>query len=104
MYAVVRTGGKQYRVEPGSVIEVELLEGDRGAAVEFADVLLVGTGADVTVGRPLVKGAVVVGEIVEQKKAPKVIIYKKLKRHGHRLKKGHRQMLTRIRVQDIRVS
>jgi large subunit ribosomal protein L21 len=102
MYAVVKTGGKQYRVEPGSVIEVEKLPGDRGAAIEFSDVLLLGTDGDVKVGQPLVAGAVVVAEIIEQKKAPKVTIFKKLKRHGHRLKKGHRQPLTRVRVQEIR--
>ena len=101
IYAVVQTGGKQYRVEPGMHFEVELLEGEVGAEVEFGDVLLVGNGASITIGKPLVAGAKVVGKIVAQKKAPKVIIFKKLKRHGKRLKKGHRQQLTRVEVSAI---
>ncbi len=103
IYAVVQTGGKQYRVEPGMQVEVEKLEGDVGAAVEFGEVLLVGTDKEVQVGRPLVTGAVVRAKIVQQAKAPKVIIFKKLRRHGKRLKKGHRQKLTRVRVEEIRV-
>jgi len=102
MYAVLKTGGKQYRVEPGMQFEVEKLDGDVGASVEFGDVLLLGTDSDIHVGTPLVSKAVVVGKIIAQKKAPKVVIFKKLKRHGKRLKKGHRQALTRVEVQEIR--
>ena len=102
MFAVVKTGGKQYRVEPGAFVEVEKLAGEVGEAVKFEEVLLLGAGSDIKVGRPLIAGAVVTGKIVEQKKAPKVIIFKKLKRHGKRMKKGHRQQLTRIKVEEIR--
>lgn len=104
MFAVVKTGGKQYRVEPGSFVEVEKLSGEIGTAVELSEVLLLGDGEKITVGKPMVAGAVVRAKIVEQKRAPKVTIFKKLKRHGKRLKKGHRQYLTRLQVEDIRVS
>ena len=104
MYAVVRTGSKQYRVEPGTIIEVESIEGEKGSSIELADVLLVDDGSGVKIGTPALKGAVVVAQIVEHKRAAKVIIYKKLKRHGRRLKKGHRQELTRLKVQEIRVA
>lgn len=103
MYAVLKTGGKQYRVEPGMQFEVEKLEGEVGSSVQFEDVLLLGTDKDIHVGKPLVAKAVVVGKIISQKKAPKVIIFKKLKRHGKQLKKGHRQSLTRVEVQEIRL-
>lgn len=103
MYAVVKSGGKQYRVEPGMMVEVEKLAGAIGDTIEFAEVLLVGSDANVTVGQPQVNGAVVVCQIVEQKKDEKKIIYKKLRRHGKRLKKGHRQQLTCVRVNEIRV-
>ena len=104
MYAVVKTGGKQYRVEPGMVVEVEKLEGAVGDSVEFPEVLLVATDADVKIGQPKVAGASVQGQIIEQKKAPKVVTYKKLKRHGKRLKQGHRQQLTRVKVGEIRIA
>lgn len=102
MYAVVKTGGKQYRVEPGMLVEVEKLAGAIGDTVEFSEVLLVGSEANIKVGQPQVTGAVVVGQIVEQKKDDKKIIYKKLRRHGKRLKRGHRQQLTCVRVNEIR--
>ena len=101
MFAVVKTGGKQYRVEPGAFLEVELLEGEVGEAVKFEEVLLFGDGTDTKIGQPLLKGAVVTAKIIEQKRAPKVTIFKKLKRHGRRLKKGHRQYLTRVKVEEI---
>lgn len=104
MFAVIRTGGKQYRVEPGMLLEVEKLSGDAGTEVSVTDVLLVNDGTQINVGQPMVNGARVVFEIVEQKKAPKVIIFKKIRRHGKRLKKGHRQQLTRLRVKEIIVS
>ncbi len=102
MYAVVKSGGKQYRVEPGTIVEVELLEGTTGDSITFNEVLMVAEGSDVKIGQPMLAGATVTAEILEQKRAPKVIIFKKLKRHGHRLKKGHRQNLTRVKVQEIR--
>ncbi len=101
MYAVVRTGGKQYRVEPGMLLDVEKLEGSAGDSISFEEVLLVADDAVVKVGSPLVSGASVQAEIVSQKKAKKVIIFKKIRRQGKRLKKGHRQSLTRVLVKQI---
>ena len=101
MYAVVRTGGKQYKVEPGTVFDVELLTAEVGEGIEFSEVLLVADGEQVTVGRPLVAGAAVKGTIVEHVKAAKRVIFKKVKRQDHRLKKGHRQKLTRVRIESI---
>ena len=101
MYAVVRTGGKQYRVEPGALLEVERIEGNKGDAIKLEDVLLVGSDESVTVGQPLVKGAAVNAQIVEQKRGEKLRIFKKIRRHGKQLRKGHRQELTRIRISDI---
>ena len=101
MFAVVRTGSKQHRVELGSIIEIEKIAGEVGEKIELSDVLLVGNGNDIKVGQPNVSGAVVSVEILEQKKAPKVLIFKKIRRHGYHLKKGHRQQLTRIKVTAI---
>jgi large subunit ribosomal protein L21 len=101
MFAVIRTGAKQYKVEQGSIIEIERIEGPVGQSLEISDVLLVSSDGDIKIGQPVVEGASVTAEIVEQKRAKKVIIYKKLRRHGKRLKKGHRQELTRICVKSI---
>lgn len=103
MYAVVKTGGKQYRVEPGMLVEVEKLVGEVGDTVEFSEVLLVDSDSGLSIGQPQVKGAKVVGQIVEHTKDEKKIIYKKLRRHGKRLKKGHRQQLTCVRVNEIQL-
>ncbi len=104
MYAVLKTGGKQYRVEPGMLIDVESLPGEVGADVKISDVLLVCEGQEVKIGQPLVEGASVSCTIVEQKKSPKVIVFKKIRRKGKRWKKGHRQELTRLRITDITLS
>jgi large subunit ribosomal protein L21 len=101
MYAVVRTGSKQYRVETGTVFEVERLLGEKGDTVNLSEVLFVSNGDKVVVGTPLVAGAQVKVEIVEQKRGPKLKIFKKIRRHGKQLRKGHRQELTRVRVQEI---
>lgn len=101
MYAVVRTGSKQYRVETGTVFEVERLLGEKGDTVNLSEVLFVSSGDKVVVGTPLVAGAQVKVEIVEQKRGPKLKIFKKIRRHGKQLRKGHRQELTRVRVQEI---
>lgn len=101
MFAVVRTGGKQYRVAPGTLVDIEKLEEEVGASVTFTDVLLVGKGEEVTVGTPLVKGAVVQAQIVQQVLGEKKIIFKKIRRKDKRLKKGHRQQLTRVRITDV---
>jgi large subunit ribosomal protein L21 len=103
MFAVIRTGGKQYRVEPGATINVEKLTGDVGEKVTINDVLLYANGEDVRVGSPVVEGAGVQAEIVSHKRGPKLVIFKKLRRHGKQLKKGHRQDQTVLRIKDIAI-
>ena len=101
-YAVIRTGGKQYRVAPGDVIRVEKLDGEVGSAIEFGDVLLAaGEDDDVRVGQPLVPGLRVKGEIVAQGKAKKVLVFKKKRRKNYRRRHGHRQLVTSVRVTEI---
>jgi large subunit ribosomal protein L21 len=103
-YAVIRTGGKQYRVTPGSVLRLERLAGDVGASIEFAEVLLAGSDeadAPVRIGRPLVEGAIVRGEIVAQGRDRKVLIFKKKRRKNYRRRRGHRQSITTVRVTEI---
>lgn len=98
MFAVIRTGGKQYKVTSGDVIAVEKLAGEQGDKVEINDVLMV----DQTIGSSLVKGAKVLAEIVKQFRDEKVIIFKKRRRHNYRRKKGHRQYLTEIKITEIK--
>jgi large subunit ribosomal protein L21 len=98
MFAVIRTGGKQYRVAKDDVITVERLAAEPGAAVTFEDVLMVGEGAQVRAGAA---GAAVTAEVVEQMKGDKVLVFKKKRRHNYRRKKGHRQALTVLRVTGI---
>lgn len=100
MYAVIETGGKQYRVEPGDLIQIEKLTGDAGEQVNFDRVLLVG-GESVQVGGPSVAGATVTGTIVEQKKGSKVVVFKFKRRKMYRRKQGHRQQLTAVRIDEI---
>lgn len=101
MFAVIKTGGKQYRVEPGSVISIEKIAGEVGDKIELNEVLLLNDGAEIKVGRPLVSGATVSLEIVNQTKGPKLKIFKKIRRHGKQLRKGHRQELTQVKVAAI---
>jgi large subunit ribosomal protein L21 len=106
MIAVVRTGGKQYQVSQGAIIEIERLSGenaslDKGEKLKLEDVLLVADGDKINVGQPLIKGAYVNVEILGEAKTKKVVIFKKLKRQGKQLNKGHRQKLLRVRVQGI---
>jgi large subunit ribosomal protein L21 len=101
MYAVVESGGKQYKVEPGSTIQVELLPAEVGASVELGRVLLVGDGDAVEVGRPTVAGARVVAEVVAQEKADKIIVFRYKRKVRYRRKTGHRQRLTRLLVKEI---
>ena len=100
-YAVIRTGGKQYRVSEGSKILVERLEGEKGAKVTFGEVLLVGSGEAVKVGSPLLSGASVAGKILAQSKGPKLVAFKKKRRKGFTNKKGHRQQLTEVAIESI---
>ena len=101
MYAVIRTGGKQYRVEPGATIRVEKLEGEEGKALEFTDVLLVADGEHVKVGAPVLSGAKVTAEIVGQELGPKLLVFKLRRRKGYRRKTGHRQLFTAVKITGI---
>jgi large subunit ribosomal protein L21 len=102
MYAVIKTGGKQYRVQPGDLLVVEKLEGDVGAEVAFDQVLLVGADdGEVTIGAPVVDGAVVHATLVETRKGDKVKVFKKIRRQGYRRTKGHRQHETVLRVTGL---
>ena len=100
-YAVIRTGGKQYRVTSGELLRIELLKGDVGSQVEFSDVLLTENEGSVQVGTPIVAGATVTAQIVEHGKERKIIVFKKKRRQGYRRKQGHRQAFTAVRVQNI---
>jgi large subunit ribosomal protein L21 len=100
-YAVIRTGGKQYRVEPGDVIRVEALAGEVGAEVRFGEVLLRGGDAGLTVGSPLVPDAEVAGRIVAQGRAKKILVYKKNRRKNYRRRAGHRQAITTVEVTSV---
>jgi large subunit ribosomal protein L21 len=101
MYAVIKTGGKQYRVQPGDLLIVEKLDGEPGANVAFGEVLLLGDGSTVTVGAPLVDGASVAATLIETRKGEKVKIFKKIRRQGYRRTRGHRQAETVLRVTGI---
>ena len=101
MFAVIRTGGKQYKVAPDDVIAVEKLAGEPGATIELAEVLMVGDGATVSAGAPLVAGASVSAELVEHTRGDKIIVFKKKRRHNYRRKNGHRQHLTMLRIIGI---
>jgi large subunit ribosomal protein L21 len=101
-YAVIRTGGKQYRVAPGDLLRIERLPGEVGAPVEFTEVLLTGGGEGaVRIGTPLVDGALVRGTIIEQGRARKILVYKKKRRKNYRRRHGHRQSVTTVRVTEI---
>jgi len=100
MFAVIRTGGKQYRVAAEDVIKIEKVSGDPGEIVQFGEVLLVG-GDNVMVGAPTVAGASVAAEVLEQGRGPKVIAFKKRRRKNSRRKRGHRQEFTMVRVTEI---
>ena len=97
MFAVIRTGGKQYKVAKGDVLDIERLPGDAGAKITFGEVLM--TGAKV--GAPTVQGASVTGEIVAQTRTPKIVAFKKKRRKNTHRKRGHRQHLTRVKITDI---
>lgn len=101
MYAVIKTGGKQYRVQPGDVIVVEKLDGDAGSNVSFGDVLMLGGDKGVTLGAPLIAGAAVAATLVETRKGEKIKIFKKTRRQGYRRTNGHRQMESVLRITGI---
>ncbi|MBB4186865.1 large subunit ribosomal protein L21 [Sinorhizobium terangae] len=101
MFAVIKTGGKQYRVAANDVITIEKLEGVQGDKIEFTEILMVGAGADAAIGAPFVEGAVVSAEVVEQGRAKKVIAFKKRRRQNSKRSRGHRQHQTTVRILDI---
>jgi large subunit ribosomal protein L21 len=101
MYAVIKTGGKQYRVQPGDLLVVEKLEGAPGDVVSFDEVLMLGGADGVTVGAPLVDGAAVTATFIETRKGDKVYTVKKIRRQGHRRHKNHRQQETVLRVTGL---
>lgn len=101
MYAVIRTGGKQYKVAENDVLAIERLSGEKEGELTFSDVLALHDGTDLKVGAPFVEGAVVTADIVDQSRGAKVIVFKKQRRQGYRRKKGHRQLETVIRITSI---
>ncbi len=101
MYAVIETGGKQYRVNEGDVIRIEKLPEEIGSVVTFEKVLLVGAGEKVSVGTPVVDGAEVTGKVVEQDRGKKIIVFKKKRRKGYQVKRGHRQDYTGVLIEKI---
>lgn len=101
MFAVIKTGGKQYRVSEGTMLRVEKLIGDKGSLITLDHVLMLEKDGAVTLGQPVVKGACVKAEIVDQMKDKKVIIFKKTRRHNYRRKRGHRQQLSVLRIKEI---
>jgi large subunit ribosomal protein L21 len=100
-YAIIRSGGKQYRVSPGQTITVEKLPAERGEKVTFGDVVMIADGGTVTAGDPIVSGVKVVGEVIEQFKDKKVVAFKYRRRKGYHRTVGHRRGLTRVKIEAI---
>ena len=103
MYAVIKTGGKQHKVSEGDVIAIEKIDGGKGDAIVFEEVLMVEKDGDIRIGRPVVEGAKVTGEILAQTKGDKLIVFKMKKRKGYHKKNGHRQQLTSMRIKEISI-
>ena len=101
-YAIIQTGGRQFRVQPGDVVDVELLGVEAGKKTTFDEVLLACDGDNVKIGDPLVAGAKVTAEVLEEKKGPKLVSYKFRRRKGYHRTVGHRQKLTRVKVSEIK--
>ncbi|MGK9168855.1 50S ribosomal protein L21 [Inquilinus limosus] len=101
MFAVIRTGGKQYRVAPDQLVTVERLDAEPGASVTLDEVLMVGGDGAIKIGTPVLAGASVTAEVVEQTRGPKIIVFKKKRRQNYRRKKGHRQDLTVLKITAI---
>ena len=103
MYAVIKTGGKQHLVSPGDVVSIEKIEGQKGDSFIFNDVLMVADGEDIRLGTPVVEGAKVIGEIVSQKKGPKIMVFRMKRRKSYHKKTGHRQPLTSMKITEISI-
>lgn len=103
MYAVIKTGGKQYRVEKGEILSIEKVKGKVGEEYQFKDVLLVSQKGKVTVGTPIVPKASVVGKILKEDKDKKILVFKFKRRKNYRRKQGHRQLVSVIKIEDIKV-
>ena len=101
MYAVIRTGGKQYKVAENDVLAIERLDGEKDGELSFSNVLALHDGKDIQIGAPFVEGAVVTADILDQSRGEKIIVFKKKRRQGYRRKKGHRQLETVIRITGI---
>jgi large subunit ribosomal protein L21 len=100
-YAIIRTGGKQFRVEPGRTYKIPSLEGEAGGEIEFNDVLLGSDGKAVKTGVPALKGAKVTGEIVRHGRGDKIVVFKQKRRKNYARKRGHRQGFTEVKINDI---
>jgi large subunit ribosomal protein L21 len=101
MYAIIKACGKQYKVEKGSKFEIDRVAGEEGSTIEFPEVLFLSSDGQATIGNPTIAGACVKAEIVEHLRGPKMIVFKMKRRKRSRVKKGHRQELTRIVITDI---
>jgi large subunit ribosomal protein L21 len=101
MYAVLRTGSKQYKVSKGDIITVEKLDGDEGSTVEFDEILMTGDGETYKIGTPTLPDAKVKGVILAQEKDKKIIVFKSKRRKGYKKKAGHRQEITRLQIEEI---
>jgi len=102
MYAVIKTGGKQYRVSEGDLVRVEKIEGEVGKLVELDEIVLLVNGDQVEIGRPHIKDSKVIGEIVEHGKDKKIVVFKSKRRKGYRKKQGHRQQHTVLKIKEIK--
>lgn len=104
MYAIIQTGGKQYKIEEGNILDVELLEAGQNGSIEFNEVLLLNDGNKIIIGNPTVKNCIVKAELIKETKGPKVISYKYILRKHHHKKKGHRQKYSKIKITQIQIS
>lgn len=104
MFAIVKTGGKQYKVQKDDVIKVEKLDAKAGDKINLDEVLFVSNDGKTTIGEPTVKGASVEAEVIAQDRAPKIIVFKKKRRQNYRRKKGHRQDITVLRIKDVKAA
>lgn len=102
MYAIVKTGGKQYRVTPGEILKIEKLNAEVGKKVELTNVLMVGDEKEAKIGNPTIASAKVIGEVLEQGRDKKIVIFKKKKRKYYRRKRGHRQAYTKLKILEIK--